>query len=914
MTLVFALVGLIIGGAVGEAAGALGGAALGYAIGLHVSFKRRLAALEEEVTRLASERDLRRDPPPPERPWMRQSAPPTGPREYFESPTAGNPATRAPENPPPAMPAPVTAAATRPLFEEKRSPVTVVPDSSSVPARRLPNDSAPLAWLRQYFTGGNLVVRAGIIVLFFGVAFLLKFAADRHMLPIELRLAGVALGGAALLVVGWRLRERQRAYGLALEGGGVGLLYLTVFAALRLYDLLPPTLAFGLLVAVAALSAFLAIGQNSMALAALGATGGFLAPVLASTGQGNHVVLFSFYAVLDAGIVAIAWFKAWRPLNLLAFVFTYAIGTTWGVLKYAPENFATTEPFVILFFAMFVTVAVLFALRRATDLKDYVDGTLVFGTPVMTMLLQSALVRHRPYAMAFSALALSAVYVALAAGAWRLRREQLRMLAAAFLALGIAFLTLAIPLALDGHWTAATWALEGAAILWVGLRQRRPLAIASGLLLQIGAASSYVIHYDVASPDVPIINSACLGALFIALAGLTSARVLRPFAAREWRWAPTPPIYWALLWWFVAGIGEINRSLPAAAYRDIYWPAVLGFSTLSALGCAALAQWDDWVEFRPPTLLLLPAMVVCALGALEHDHFLWGAGWLAWPLALATWTWLLHRRERWGRASYDSAVHVATLWFVVLLASIELRWQVKALRLDATGWRFAVTALPATLALFLVRARRAAWPVRSWPVAWLGVGGAGLAIALWLWSLIANGNDAAAAPLPYLPLVNPVELAQALALGAVAGWLLYLHREAPPAWRLPDVMPMTVWAMAFAVFALLTTMLLRVIHHYMGVEFEADALMKSTVVQAALSIFWGCIALSAMVAGTRRGQRFVWFTGAALLGVVLAKMFLVDLSRSATVARIVSFIGVGVLMLVIGRFSPVPPSTKEEAA
>jgi uncharacterized membrane protein len=107
---------------------------------------------------------------------------------------------------------------------------------------------------------------------------------------------------------------------------------------------------------------------------------------------------------------------------------------------------------------------------------------------------------------------------------------------------------------------------------------------------------------------------------------------------------------------------------------------------------------------------------------------------------------------------------------------------------------------------------------------------------------------------------------------------------------------------------LLTTMLMRVIHHYLGVDYEADALMGSTVVQAALSIFWGCIALSAMVAGTRRGQRVVWFAGAALLGVVLAKMFLIDLSRSATVARIVSFIGVGVLMLVIGRFSPVPPN------
>jgi uncharacterized membrane protein len=777
--------------------------------------------------------------------------------------------------------------------------------------RRAAPESALIAWIRNYFAGGNLVVRAGIIVLFFGVAFLLKFAADRHMLPIELRLAGVALGGVALLVIGWRLRDRQRAYGLALEGGGVGLLYLTVFAALRLYDLLPPTVAFPLLVVVAALSAFLAIGQNSMALAALGAVGGFLAPVLASTGQGNHVVLFTFYAVLDAGIVAIAWFKTWRPLNLLAFIFTYGIGTAWGVLKYSPENFATTEPFIILFFAMFVTVAVLFAWRRATDLKDYVDGTLVFGTPVMTMVLQSALVRHRPYAMAFSALVLSAVYVALTAAAWKYRREQLRMLASGFLALGVAFLTLAIPLALDGHWTAATWALEGAAILWVGLRQQRRLAIASGLLLQLGAAMSYLVHYDVSPSGLPLVNSACIGALLIAVAGLATARVFfSQTLENEWRWVRTPPVYWALLWWFIAGVGEIDRSLPV----DAFWPAVLGFSTLTALGCAALTRWGEWTQWRVPTLLLLPAMLACALAVIDHGHFLWGGGFVAWPAALVAWAWLLWRRERWGRAEYDKAVHVATLWFVVALVTVELYWQVKSLRLGASGWRYAMTALPATFALFLVRARRASWPVSSWPESWLGIGGAGLALALWFWVLLANGNDAAAWPLPYLPLVNPVELLQALAMVAIAGWLLHLDREAPASWRLPDLMPLTWPALAFAVFALLTTMLLRAIHHYLGIDYGPDALMRSTTVQASLSIFWGVIALSAMVAGTRSGRRFVWFAGAALLGIVLAKMFLVDLSRSATVARIVSFIGVGVLMLVIGRFSPVPPVTREVKA
>jgi uncharacterized membrane protein len=107
-------------------------------------------------------------------------------------------------------------------------------------------------------------------------------------------------------------------------------------------------------------------------------------------------------------------------------------------------------------------------------------------------------------------------------------------------------------------------------------------------------------------------------------------------------------------------------------------------------------------------------------------------------------------------------------------------------------------------------------------------------------------------------------------------------------------------------------MLLRLLHHYFDVPYDLAALMRSTMVQASLSIFWGLIALTGMVIGARTRERPIWFAAAALLGVVLLKMFLVDLSRTGTVARIVSFIGVGILMLIIGRFSPVPPSRREE--
>lgn len=193
----------------------------------------------------------------------------------------------------------------------------------------------------------------------------------------------------------------------------------------------------------------------------MGVSGGFLAPILASTGGGSHVMLFSFYALLNFGILVIAWYKAWRVLNLLGFAFTFVIGLSWGARYNRPELFASTEPFLILFFLFYAAIAVLFALRQEATIKNRVDGTLVFGTPVIAFGLQTALVRDFEYGAAFSALALSGFYLLLAKIVFAKASDNVRLLGEAFSALGVVFGTLAIPLALEdagrplrGHWRA----------------------------------------------------------------------------------------------------------------------------------------------------------------------------------------------------------------------------------------------------------------------------------------------------------------------------------------------------------------------------------------------------------------------------------------------------------------------------
>jgi len=780
-----------------------------------------------------------------------------------------------------------------------------------------PPPRAPSA-LWRFVTGGNNLARLGILLLFVGVGFLLKYAAEHVTVPIELRIAGVALGGIALLVLGWRLRERRSGYAMILQGGGVGVLYLTVFAAYKLYALVPAPATFGLLVAIAVLSAVLAVRQDAIALAAVGVIGGFFAPILTSSQSGNPVVLFSYYALLNAGILGIAWFKAWRLLNVLGFVCTFLIGTLWGVTRYRAEDFTTTEPFLILFFLFYVAIAVLYALRRSVSVRDYVDGTIVFGTPLVAAGLQQALVHPYEFGMAISALVASALYVALARILWSRHRDELRLLTESFAALGVVFATLAVPLAFDAQWTSATWALEGAAIVWVGVRQRRVLARASGLLLQLAAGGAFALGsplfaHHVATIALPVLNSAFIGAVLVALGSLATALVYHRRSEdlrRDERGAILPLAFaWGALWSLFAGVREIDRFVAP----DLKPATFVAFAVAAAVAYATAARALAWPIARIPALVLGPALLLFALGTIADlssaSHLFAHGGVIAWPIAIVVAIVLLRRLEREDkdRPWVANSLHGTWLWLVTLVATHEVAWA--AARLTAgSAWHDAALGLVPAIVIAIVAhfARGQTWPVGTHRRAYLDIGAAPIVAYVLLWSLVVGvASDANPAPLPYVPFVNPVDLTIGFVAATLLAWARRLRAEhASFDQTVPRGMLIAI-AMAFA-FLWLNAIALRTLHHWFGIDWSFRALWETTLVQAVLSLLWTLIALAAMVIANRARARSGWVVGAALLAVVVAKLFVVDLSRVGSIERIVSFIGVGLLLLLIGYLAPVP--------
>ncbi len=891
MHFVLALVGALLGSLLGIDGGFLIGAVTGFFGGLIWRQNKTLSELESRLDELAGGGAAAAPPVTPAAPARAGQVPPAGPVTAEASPP-----------PPSSEPAPA---------EEWTPP----PRKPSVLDERM---RALGAAIFRFATTGNPVVRIGAVVLFIGVAYLMRYAYEHALVPVEFRLAGAALGGIVLLGFGWRLRERADTYGLILQGAGLAILYLTVFAASRLYGLLPMSAAFGMLVVLVTGASVLAVAQRSQALAIFSMSGGFLAPVLTSTGEGSHVALFSYYALLNAGILAMAWFRHWRWLNWTGFVFTFLIGASWGVEYYQPEYYASTQPFLILFFFFYLAVSMLFARRQAVELTGVVDGTLVFGTPVIAFALQAGLVKDMEFGLAYSALAVAIVYAGL--GWWLKRQGRLaQLLDQSFIALAVVFATLAIPFAFDNQrFTAATWALEGAGIFWVGVRQSQRLPRAFGVLLQFAAGFAFVSEIGRTVDDTLFLNSAYLGAAFLGLAGMFTASLIGRNAARLSRFEPLLGVgllAWGVLWWLAGGFRELSWYTPGEGRfeaTNLGEHFFLLYAATSAAALVFIANRVNWRQGLSPAFALLP-IAVAVLFKLDvtwvRDTAFSDFGWLAWPVFFAVGYW--HLKQLPAEHRMASPWHALFWWFLTLFVAWNTAALVRAAGEFVTGsvWVYVVWgAVPLAASLLVLRFEgRDQWPFNACPGAYFGWGWSVAVAYLACWLVATGFVRGDADPVPYLVLVNPVELVQIGILLACVKWVRRLPDQAQQSQARAGRIVLGGLA-----FFWINTVVARAVHHYAGVPYPIERIIESDAFLTTVTILWTVIALLLMGIATRRSKRGYWMVGAGLLGIVILKLFLVDMGNLALVGRIVTFISVGVLMLVIGYFAPLPPRRSEE--
>ena len=975
MTVLLALAGLLlgglIGGLVGGMPGLLAGGAIGLLLGQQLDVRRRLKKLEETRTDIDELRTWATEMKAwaqQTHAWLARLAPSARPAKdepaaepepgaatepvVLEPDAAPEPAA---EPEPAGGPEPVVGAGAvvRPLASEPTTevqvpvpgPVAPAPPDASTRAPRTGDPTAtgppppapdtdkkrpsdPVLWLvnwvKQWVTTGNAPVKVGVLVSLVGVGLLLREAHRRGIieLTIEVRLVAATVFGLVLLAVGWRQRRRRPIYGVSLQGGGVAVLYVTTYAAFVVYDVVGAVPAAAAVVIVTVGAGVLSVLQDSRPLAVLGIIGGFLAPVLTYSRPDDHVYVFSFFLVLNAAILGVAWFKIWPELNLLGFAFTFGLTFFWLANRYEQEDWVSTQPFIALFLLTYIGMPALFAAREAPDLKGAFGGSrapdvpfvrgawttpLVFGTPFAGLGLQQLAIGHTEYGLAISAAALAAVQGLLALASRRLGVDR-RQLAEAYTGLGVAFSAIAVPLALDSYFTSTVWAVQGLVLLWLGCRRDRLLALTGGAVLQVLAAASFAQHLGESLPyadgTLPIANQHFLGSLLLAVAGLASGWL---FSRRPQRGDGDEALVWTALawgvgWWLVGGVTEIVQQLPDSGHLS----ALLGFTVGSFAAGSLGARWLRWRQLESVGLLILPTLVVMlVLSLLSQSHPLGEWGWAAWPPALALHYLFLRRRES-SFARMSAPLHATGWWTLSALAASEVYWQVD--RVAEGVWPLAATtaAVLALVAATMAARRAPAWPVAAHWRTYLLVCASPMLLVLTVVLAAALFHDGDPQPLLYLPLLNPLGVLLGLQMAALHAWRRLVRAQG--SYQLQDLVDAR-WspALAAAGVVLATVETARTVSHWLDVPWELEPLWDSTELQTSLSILWAVIGLSAMVAGVRTARRAVWVAGASWMAVVVVKLFLVDLSSLTALGRVVSFIVVGVLLLIVGYLAPAPP-------
>lgn len=322
----------------------------------------------------------------------------------------------------------------------------------------------------EEFIGGNLVSKIGIVILVIGVGIGAKYAIDNELIsPLTRIVLGYGLG-AVLLGLAFRLRSEYQNFSAVLLSGAMAILYFITFAAYDFYALIPQLVAFGLMLVFTAFTVAAAISYDRVVIAHIGLVGAYAVPVLLSDGSGKVLIFFSYISLINIGILVVAFKKYWRSLYYAAFLISWSIYLSWFALDYRYEKhftiaFVFASLFFLTFYAIFLAYKLLkqekFALRDVLSMLS--NSFFFYGTGI-------ALLRHYPSGEQLFGLFTvgnAVIHFLVSALIYRQKLGD-RNLFYFTSGLVLVFITITIPVQLDGQWVTLLWAGEAAVLFWVG--------------------------------------------------------------------------------------------------------------------------------------------------------------------------------------------------------------------------------------------------------------------------------------------------------------------------------------------------------------------------------------------------------------------------------------------------------------
>lgn len=375
----------------------------------------------------------------------------------------------------------------------------------------------------------NLLSKIGIVTLVLGIAFFVKYAIDKDWINEVGRVGiGIATGGI-LIAIAYKLRKLYNLFSAIMVGGGISVLYITITLAFREYHLFNQTAAFAILIAITIFSVILSLVYDRKELALFSLLGGYASPLMISTGEGNYVVLFSFLLILNSGILLISMRKKWGIVGIVSFVCTHLFYWVWLLLRFEEQYTAGALIFAALFFAQFYLLALIDHFRTKQKFSVFQIG-MILGANLSMFAAAIYIFNANPVKIAgLITISMAVVNAVVLTILFRRGVVDKRLL---YLVIGLvlSFISLAIPVQLNGHVITMFWAAEIVVLLWLWVKSGiKVLHIGSWLMIALTLVSYLMdvghVYFQLDAPLPVIFNRIFITGL-IVIAALVASRFL----------------------------------------------------------------------------------------------------------------------------------------------------------------------------------------------------------------------------------------------------------------------------------------------------------------------------------------------------------------------------------------------------
>lgn len=743
--------------------------------------------------------------------------------------------------------------------------------------------------LQQWIFQGNPVLKVAVTVLLMGIVLLLRFATEHWQLDLAVQLAIVGVVCAVVTGLGYWLYQQNRGFALGLEGLGMAGLCLNLFFAYYNQLISSLVIASLLFIGLMLITVRLSLKQQSIELALMAMLIAYIAPFTLPVREISSVELLAYYWIINLAVAVLSSLRPWKVLTQITFLLTLFIATGYGLLHPDADQFQLLIG-ILAHSAIFIWLGFRYSqLLAKQDLQHFklnplLDLALVFGVPIVSY----GLIYLIYFQQRFWQAGLSLLFVAIYAALYVLtkRTQAIAVIAQSYLSLTLIFIAFIPPILAEGYWSAMGWAVEALLIFIFALQRESKVARYLAMALSVVAGLSGV-YYLLADNFVPRSLYWCLSLVGIAMVLVANCR-------ESFRKQYDLPMLLQHIFQMLSAVSVLMwLIIDAGSFYDpeaslIFFMA-LALLVINEWMYRTEATWTWWIV-QCAAIVPIWCYAIFSLGDYAH------AGQLLWPNYMQQTLFVF------------SGVLLALLLLRTRLALEQTRevsgfavlvsLSLASLGLVPTMPYVSVVILPVLLALW-------SWkrpiPQLNLQLIWQSYSSLCL-MAVWIISSQLFSQSSFKAYL--FPLLNPFD-AVSLAMLLCFLWMLTLQLKNSVDRGIIAIMAV------LSVLWLSSYILLRALHMYLDTPYNQLSLWQDATVQFSLTLLWVSLAFITMTIATKKSIRALWLLGASLLVLVTLKLVLLDLSHIGTLLRVGSFLGAGLIMLIIAYIAPMPEQSKE---